>query len=852
MDRRIALLIAAVTALPSSAFAADPISRQTLPYKWVEPLMPEAAAEPEYREYYDALDKAKAQLAAGQYRRVLVTLRGAGDVEPATMATVRAKALSALGRHAEALASLDAIGNDSPPAAIALRAMILIDLGQPRDAVEIATAAIAKHPTAPRLHAVLGNAHEAIGDLDAALRSYAWFTQPPQDYLNKFAGNPDAFEDAEELTVITSAIDRWAALSGAYRDNVGLHGQIYDMFTRAYDVIDRTYTPARVAAAAYAMSHDEDGEAQQLLQTAMEANPNDPASLNLMGRLAVSVFNFDAADAMILRLRDVNDASATADLLESRNLLQQRRPKEAEVPIRRVLAAKPRNLEAMGLLAATYALRLEEAQMTTTLKEVEQIDPDNATAYLEVADQLGAMRQYPRAAAMYEIAIERAPNWTDPRNGLGLLYTQSGDEDDARRVLEGARALDPFNARTTNYLRLLDEMEGYAVKETPHFIIMYDAKADPIIPEYFGDYLESIYKEVTGNFQHEPKDKTIIEVFPTHDGFSVRTTGSPWIGTVGASTGRVIAMVSPRKGEKTMGPFNWAGVLRHEFTHTVTLAATDNRIQHWMTEGLAVLEENVPLRWEWVPMLYAAVQNDTLFRMDELTWGFVRPKKPSDRQQAYAQSFWVCQYIQEKYGHDTILKMLEAFRNAERQEDVFPRLTGRSMSQFFEDFRSWAQQQTSTWGYDEKTSAKVDVLRAEGEALIKAKQYAAAVPVWEEIAALRPMDALPHQRLAGLFVSKAVNQPEKAVEHFLALHQVELKDNRYAKRIARIYRDTDKLPEAQKFALESVYVNPYDLDAHKLLREIAEKAGDEKTVERQNRSIAAMERLSPAEKPEQE
>ena len=26
-----------------------------------------------------------------------------------------------------------------------------------------------------------------------------------------------------------------------------------------------------------------------------------------------------------------------------------------------------------------------------------------------------------------------------------------------------------------------------------------------------------------------------------------------------------------------MGPFNWAQVLRHEFTHTVTLSATENR-----------------------------------------------------------------------------------------------------------------------------------------------------------------------------------------------------------------------------------------------------------------------------------
>ena len=53
--------------------------------------------------------------------------------------------------------------------------------------------------------------------------------------------------------------------------------------------------------------------------------------------------------------------------------------------------------------------------------------------------------------------------------------------------------------------------------------------------------------------------------------------------------------------------------------------------------------------------------------MNDLTWGFVRPKKPSDRQLAYAQSFWICQYINEKYGHDAILKMLAEFKNGKSE-----------------------------------------------------------------------------------------------------------------------------------------------------------------------------------------
>jgi len=37
-------------------------------------------------------------------------------------------------------------------------------------------------------------------------------------------------------------------------------------------------------------------------------------------------------------------------------------------------------------------------------------------------------------------------------------------------------------------------------------------------------------------------------------------------------------------------------------------------------------------------------------------------KRPVDRQLAYAESFWICTYVEETYGHDAILKMLDLMR----------------------------------------------------------------------------------------------------------------------------------------------------------------------------------------------
>jgi tetratricopeptide (TPR) repeat protein len=144
----------------------------------------------------------------------------------------------------------------------------------------------------------------------------------------------------------------------------------------------------------------------------------------------------------------------------------------------------------------------------------------------------------------------------------------------------------------------------------------------------------------------------------------------------------------------------------------------------------------------------------------------------------------------------------------------------------------------ATWGYDKETTEKYETLRKKGEMQIKARQYENAVKTWEQIVKLRPVDSLPHQRLAGLYLSKEVNQPQKAIEQLILLDQVEIKDNRYAKRIARLYRDAKQLPPAISYATKAVYTSPYDLEAHQLLADLLEISGnDSPALQKEKRII---------------
>ncbi len=839
----VAALLTISSLQPIAARADDEITRAIPPHKWVAQYMPENLPPLVYPKYFKDFDKAKALAFAGRYKLSLMFLGKVTKADPAEVAIVKATCLSSLGRRDEALTALSDPAVITKPRVVVLRARILSDMGKNDQAIAALTALVQKSPTHIAAQYYLGEINERIGNTTAARNAYAAIHDAYWDGWEK--EGIDKFDNAEDITLMGRAFSRWAQIEQKINEYQGLDNFILKMFTQAYDVVDTTYWPAHLAAAEYLASHDNEKEAEKEIKAALKGNPNFAPTHFLMGEAAVGGWNFDGADREIAALRALDPSSIPASLLECRNLLQQRRPTDALSLIESVLEKQPANLDALGLQAACYALQLKDDKTEEVLAKIDKLTPEpSATAYLEVAEQLGSMRQYPRSEAKYKVAIERAPWWTAARNGLGLLYTQSGDERSARLTLDAAKALDPFNHRTHNYIILLDMLDKMARKETDHFVIMYDAEQDPLIPEYFATYLEGIYKEVCSDFKQEPPVKTFIEVFPTHDAFSVRTTGSPWIGTVGASTGRVIALVSPRRGDATMGTFNWAQVLRHEFTHTVTLAATDNRIAHWMTEGLAVQEEHSPLRWEWVPMLYQAVKKHELFTMEGLTWGFVRPKRPIDRQLAYAQSAWICQYIEETWGHDTILKMLEEFRKGREQDVVFPQLLHKTLTEFSTDFFAWTEKQIATWGYDPETSKKYTDLRKKGDELVDKHENQKAVKVWEEIATLRPMDALPHQRLAGLYLDGATKDIDKATQHLLALHNVSLKDDRFAKKLARVNLEDGRLDDAQHFALDAIHIDPYDIEAHQALQGVYEKQSNAAGIAQEKTIIATLEKLA--------
>src|SRR5262249_21665013 len=148
--------------------------------------------------------------------------------------------------------------------------------------------------------------------------------------------------------------------------------------------------------------------------------------------------------------------------------------------------------------------------------------------------------------------------------------------------------------------------------------------------------------------------------------FSGRTVALPDLHTIGACTGRMVAMVTPNetdsKDKPVRPPFNWARVLRHEIVHIFNLEQTDFLVPHWLTEGLAVSNEGFPRPPIWNQLLRERVPAGELFNLDNIDMGFIRFRSPLDWYMAYCQSQLYVEYIKERFGPQAIGQFLAVYR----------------------------------------------------------------------------------------------------------------------------------------------------------------------------------------------
>ena len=290
------------------------------------------------------------------------------------------------------------------------------------------------------------------------------------------------------------------------------------------------------------------------------------------------------------------------------------------------------------------------------LIDVARRNPKPGAFLSSLAMVVDMFRQHSVAEPLLKQAVLLMPQLSLPKNALGQLYMQTGQIEDAKKTLDEAFKADPYHVRVSNMRKVIKVLEDYESITTDHFVVRADGKLDKLLARYMAEYLEEVYPELTTLFGFEPAARTQIEIYNTakglsgHQWFSARMVGLPWVQTIGASTGVIIAMQSPGSMEH---PLNWARVLKHEFVHILTLQQTNFNIPHWYT-GLRQSDQKViPRPVEWNSLLLNRVPKGKLKNLDNLSMGFIRAGNQENWNFAYCQSV-LCTKVhgRERFGEE--------------------------------------------------------------------------------------------------------------------------------------------------------------------------------------------------------
>lgn len=501
---------------------------------------------------------------------------------------------------------------------------------------------------------------------------------------------------------VRALIVRARLLGGAAQD----YHLLNELLSRARDQLDRLSPSVPLAEAMLLYDKDSRSDAADAAMRALSLHPRLADAWAMLGRLAVDGFNMDGAeqgartlDGLVRSFSGDPDAvSAHAAMIRASAALRQGDGEGAELSLAPVMARFPRFRDGMAMSAAAAAVRFDEKEVESRLQELELLEPGGARGEFVVGRALSEARQYADAAMRLERAAERAPNWAPARIELGLLELQSGRDERAASALRAATRLDPFHVRARNSLALIEELLTYETVESEHFIVRFRPGVDGVLAREMLAPLEEIHRVVAEAIDHEPSQKTVIELLPDHEWFGVRITGMPAIHTIAAATGPVIAMEAPRVGPKHEGEYDWVRVIRHEYTHTVTLSRTRNRIPHWFTEASAVHVEGGPRDYNTARLLAGALKRGELFDMRKINLAFVRPEKPTDRAQAYAQGHWMYQFMVARWGARAPLDLMDLYAEGVREDQAMSRVLGLSQDAFLMAFQEWAVEDVKRWG----------------------------------------------------------------------------------------------------------------------------------------------------------
>jgi tetratricopeptide (TPR) repeat protein len=563
--------------------------------------------------------------------------------------------------------------------------------------------------------------------------------------------------------------------------------------------IDSAWVPAYVGLAR-ALSDEAPSEAKAALAKATELAPEHPDVA-----LATAELQLEAEDPAA--------ASAALDLLAR---------------------VKPNSLEEAAVRAAIAYKNGGTSAAEAAAARVTALNPASPLGLRLAAEQAARQYRFDDAAALARKAVAIDQNDPLSQFDLGLYLTRTGDEAAARTALSASWDLDKSSPVTKNLLDVLDHLDTFDVVPHNEFIFKFAKDESAVLRTYALPLADEAYRQFSERYGIKPVGPILVEVFPIHDDFAVRTLGLPGlVGALGACFGRVVSMDSPKA--RPPGEFSWQATMWHEIGHVFSLQASDYRVPRWLTEGISVYEEyrRQPAWGRELALEYArALSEGKNFGVKKLPQAFKRPESLS---MAYFEASLVVEDLVAQNGEAGLRTLLRAYADGATDADAFQKAFGRNIDDVEASFKTFVEKRYGALAEAmrvPKPEVKPDDLpglRARAQAnpgnyvsqmslalaLIKNDDFEGAKPLLDRAATLAPQaqgDASPHFLLG--MIAEQQKDAERARREYRALLTYDHTNVNVARKVATLAAAAGATDE-ETAALQLVSdLDPFDASAH--------------------------------------
>lgn len=584
------------------------------------------------------------------------------------------------------------------------------------------------------------------------------------------------------------------------------------------------------------LEHWQPNIASDLFKEALEIKADHAGAL--LGLALVAAENFEGqGEALARKALEADPKLLEAQELLARIALEDNNNRKATEEANKALAIDPASVEGKAILATIDLL---------ADKKDTSWDPHSARGYETIGHFFVLNRRYEEGIQYYRKALELDPQLYTARSELGINLMRLGQDVEAFKQLETCYNAGFQDYATVNSLKLIDSYKNFVEFKTPRTILKVQKKEAELLRLYFEPEMERILTTYERKYKIKLDRPVQVEVYPDHEDFAVRTLGVPGLGALGVTFGYVLAMDSP--SGRPPGQFHWASTLWHEMSHVFTLTGTGSRVPRWFTEGMAVHEETA-VNPEWgdriSPMVLKAIKDKKLLPVTELDRGFVHPTEAAQVIVSYFQGGRICDYINEKWGWDTLLAMLHDFGAGEETAAVIRKELKIEPEEFDKRFFAFVEADTKKQvDHFEQYSGGMKLISE----LAKSKAYEAIIKEGEKIQDWYPdyvEDNNLYEILAKAYLE--TNNKPAAMAELERYVKIGGRNPETIKKLAKMLVEAGRKKDAADVLARLNYIYPLDNEAHQLLGSFWLEQGNASGAMREFRAVVAHNPIDPAE-----